>query len=104
MSSISTAADQFSLRLPDWRAAVKRRVRRPHRPDRLTALAVLECVGNGVVAVMQLQAGKFGLALPCLLLCGAWWSVLQAPRGSRLRDTLYTGCFMAQVLAVAVVL
>lgn len=33
MSSNASAADRLSLSLPDWRTALKRRVRRPKRPD-----------------------------------------------------------------------
>lgn len=61
------------LSLPDWRTALKRRVKRPKRPSWWRVFAALMCVLCGGSAIDSLAVSQWLQAVGMLIDTALWW-------------------------------
>lgn len=85
MTAPTAAHDRvLHLSLPDWRTALKRRVRRPKRPSWWRVFAVLMCVLCGAAAIDNLVASEWLQAAGMLIDTALLWPC--ATTGKRLTN------------------
>jgi hypothetical protein len=58
MSTSAPAADRLSLTLPDWRSALKRRVRRPRKPNWRRVIYLFVMLMNVLYAYVDFSSGR----------------------------------------------
>lgn len=92
MTAPDTTLDRpLHLTLPDWRTALKRRVKRPKRPSGWTVFWAVYVVWCGWQTIAGLLAAD-----PARILCNApflaagYWCLTHGKRGMPIR--LYLGC------------
>ena len=79
----NTATDRLSLAPPDWRTALKRRVRRPRKPTRNEAITLCQTVVFGLVAVQQLLQAHYFYALDYAILTSLCWKAYHCHRAGQ---------------------
>jgi len=74
MAPRTEALDRPSLTLPNWRTALKRKLKRPKLP-KVDKTALVLSIFNLWWGVDDWLKGRYGAAITYLVICGCWWGI-----------------------------